>query len=178
MIARQVFNQINFALKPFNDEFGFARSGSISNGFYRQNGSGAILLYWVQFDRYGFDSHFGSRFTIEIQIGNEDKLSSNLFKGRKRAYQLLGVENVEKLKLHNQFVVDSINSLKIPEDHIYWQMPVEVRESMIPHNNYLYNQRDDRWVLYRDALSVSNAVTLSVAFIHEIMRNIINLNEL
>ncbi len=179
MLAKDVMKVFNDRLTPLNKELGFKRSKSFSNGYQRMNTQEKCAIYWMQFDKWGFDKFFGSRFTVEFQLSDQDKMN-NSFSERKRFGQLLCGEILNRVNIHNQRVIGRLREQDVPVDHpaLIIANPLTEKCPLWPRNNYRYDGKDDCWIHYIQPEDVDAASTLVVAIAQYIAPRIMNLKSL
>lgn len=148
MRSTEVYKEINSLVFPPLKSNGLKKTKSGMLGFYKKLKS-QYLIIWFQCSRDGFDQYAGSKFIVEIQIGNSREIGDSL--DRLRIPYFLTQDELDNIKRTENEIKSKLR--KPPKSHHIFARSEDVQKWYIKkfeNDNVVYNNSSDIWFIYFD----------------------------
>jgi hypothetical protein len=143
--SKQVYRILRASLDPWCKTEGFRR-GQAFLSWYQERGS-AFLAFWCQCSQDGWDDFAGSKFVVELQIGDSPEVGAPGVR-RSRLAEVLTTEELEEVRQIQNEVISQLP--RPPRNHSALQDP-RLRDWYLRKFdpvNQPYRSTHDVWLRY------------------------------
>ena len=149
MKSTEVYKEINKTIFPKLKSYGFKKTKSGMLGFYKKI-KDYNLVIWFQCSQEGFDPYAGSKFIVEIQLGQSNEIGTSFdrnriphFLTRSELDNIVKIENEIKNRLQ-----------KPPQNHFIFSLEDSIQRwymRKFEKEDKIYSNISDIWFIYYDS---------------------------